>query len=984
MRKKIRALLFKSGFSVLIALIAVTTINAQQITVSGTVTSAVTGETLPGVNIAIVGESGGSVSNLNGNYEISVAADATLRFTFIGFEPQLVPVEGRTSIDVELSESTSVLDEVLVVGYGTISKRQITSSVAQVSGQDLQTVESHDPIDMLQGQMAGVVIERTSGQPGSNASITIRGQGSISASSNPLYVVDGVIAGTGSRDAVSPSDIASITVLKDAAATALYGSRASNGVVVITTKRGSSGSTQIDVRSSAGFSKTLLGNEEWMNSQELYDWHQQLVNASAGPFYQRSELLNTDVNWWDVGFDGGATQNYEASVSGGNDQTTFYLSGGYFNETGTGVGTNYDRVSGRVNVQHTFNDKLNVSSQVAGNYSVQNNVVAGAPYDMLTFAARNLPWDSPYNEDGTVRTGTEPDWYSRDSENPLYGMQWNSEEDKTTYFSGDLNLRYNLTDWAYFRTNNRFSLREGREIEFRDPRSQAGGSRNGEIAHDIDRSSSVITSNLLNLNKGWARQSLSGLIGFEFQENKSEDTYVLGTGLAPGMKILDAAATAFDTDGNIFESAFASMFAQAEYEWDETYIATVSFRRDGSSRFGANNRWGNFWSASGSWILSKEAFLSDVEFLDQLALRASYGTTGNAEISNYGAFGLYEFTRAYYGIPASWPSRTPNPDLTWEVAKTYNIGLDFDFLNRFSFSVDVYQRDNEDLLQNVTLPGTSGISSQLQNVGSVRNKGIEFQISSRNIETAQFSWTTDLTLSSNSNTVTGLNDGEAINYGGIYRIEEGHDINTIYMRKWHGVNPDTGAPQWEVVTRNDAGEITNVDITEDYGTANPQIVGATTPDFQGGLRNVFQYRNFTLNAFFTFQSGSQRYLGGGGLDHGAYMTTNKKHLQPGESYWRQPGDNATHPAQIVNGNNSAQLESTLFLYDNSYLRLRNLRLTYSLPPDNSLMQSVGLRNALLYASGDNLVTFTDYPGKDPVSGSYPIARVILFGIEVGF
>ena len=988
MGKQIHSSLLKLGFSVLILLIAVTTINAQQITVTGTVTSAATGETLPGVNVTIVGTASGTVTNLDGEYSLSVASDATLRFSFIGFQSRDIAVDGNSVINVELSESTATLDEVIVLGYATISKRQVTSSVSQVSGENLNVIATHDPVDMLQGQMAGVVVNRSSGQPGQNSSIEIRGRGSISASSSPLYVIDGIIAGTGARDAVSPSDIASITVLKDAAATALYGSRASNGVVVITTKRGRSGSTQVNVRSSVGFSQALQGNERFMNAEELYDWHQNLVNAPAGPFYNRPEVLAHDTNWFDVGFDGGGTQNFEASVSGGDDRTRFYLSGGYYNETGTGVGTNFDRLSGRMNVQHNLTDRIEISAQVSGTYSNRFDVVAGNPYNMLRFAVSNVPWDTPHNADGSVRTGREADWYSRDSENPIHGMQWNYDSNDVTYFSGDANLRYNIADWVSFRTNNRFSLRNGVREIFQDSRSAAGAPRNGQIENRNDQSHSVITSNLFNFNKGWERQSLSGLAGFEYQDNRSENAWVTGIGLAPGMQILSSAATAFSTAGNINESAFASFLAQAEYEWDETYIATVSFRRDGSSRFGANNRWGNFWSLSGSWIISNEAFMQDVTFLDQLALRGSYGTTGNAEISNYGAFGLYEFTRSYFGVPASWPSRTPNPDLTWEVAKTINVGVDVDVMDRVNFSVDVYRRDNEDLLQNVILPGTSGISSQLQNVGSVRNHGIEFQVTTRNIQSTRFNWNTTLTVSSNRNRVTALSDGESINYGGIYRIEEGFDINSVYMRKWHGVNSQTGAPQWEVVTRNDDGDIIARDITEDYGTANPQIVGATTPKFQGGINNAFQYGNFSFNAFFTFEQGSQRYLGAQGLDHGAYMTMNKRKLQSGESFWRQPGDNATHPAQIVNGNNSAQLESSLYLYDSSYLRLRNARISYDLPSDSGIMQSLGMRSLRVYASGDNLLTFTSYPGKDPASGvgggGYPIAKTYLFGIELGF
>lgn len=975
MKVKIRFtwwLLFVSAF-----LIGVPSVQAQTVTVSGQVTS-VNGESLPGVNILVVGQSTGTVTDADGRYQINVSSSGTLRFSYIGFETLDVPVQGRTTLDVILQESTALLDEVIVMGYTTVSKRQVSSSVAQVSGEVLQQAATHDPVTALEGRMAGVIIAQSSGRPGIDADITIRGTGSIGAGTSPLYVVDGVIGGSGT---VSPSDIESITVLKDAAATALYGSRAANGVVVITTKRGRPGDTQVNVRSARGYNYTMHGNERWMNAQELYDFHQTFGNAENGPFYNRPDVTKIDTNWRDIGFGTGITQMYEASVSGGSNQTTFYISGNFFQEEGTNIGTNYERISGRVNLQHDISENLNVAVQFAGNYGIRDNVVTGNPYDILVFSSRALPWDTPWNEDGTVRKGTESDWYSRDSENPLHGMQWNTDQNKSSNYAGDVRLRYNLSNWITFTSSNRFTQEDGRREIYLDARSLAGGARNGSLDYRGSRSTSVITSNLLHLNKGWETQSLSGLVGFEFSSSRSESNNVVGAGLAPGMKVLSAAAVPFSTSGGINESAFTSIFAQAEYEYMERYILTASYRTDASSRFGADNRWGAFYSLGGSWIISNESFFN-ARAIDQLALRASYGTTGNANIGNYDASGLYSFTSNYIGVPASFPSRVPNPNLTWEVAHTINLGLDLDIMDRINIALDLYHRKNTDLLQNVQLPGTSGIPSRIQNVGSVQNRGIEFQISTTNIRRADFLWRTDFTISTNQNRVLELYNGEPIERSGNRRLMEGHDMNTLWMRKWHGVNPQTGAPQWEVVTRNEQGEIINVDITEDYGTANNQIVGTTTPNFQGGFRNVIQYRNFTFNAFFTFVEGATGYYGTG-ISFGAYMTNNFRHLRPGESYWMKPGDDAHFPQNIVNGNNSGHLESSLFLYDRSYLRLRSARLSYAIP--ENLLQSVGMRSASLYVNGENLLTFTNWPGRDPAaSNDYPLARKFLFGIELGF
>lgn len=972
MRKQI---LYKSGFSLVLLLLTMATVQAQQVTVTGTVTSVETGETLPGVNVSVVGQATGTTTGLEGTYEIEVNADATLRFSYIGFVAQNIPVNSLEVIDVELAESVQALDDLVVMGYTVISKRDVSSSVAQISSQDIESFTISDPIEALEGQMAGVIVEQSSGRPGQNASILIRGTGSISASSSPLYVIDGVIAGAGARDAVAPSDIESISVLKDAAATALYGSRASNGVVVITTKRGSSGDTQITLRSSRGYTTTLHGNEEWMDSQELYDFHQNMISAEIGPFYNRSEVTQENTNWRDVGFDTGITQMYDASVSGGDDKTTFFISGNFFQEEGTNIGTKYERISGRINVQHNFNDDFRVVARVAGNNGLRDNVVTGNPYTILTFSQRALPWDNPYNEVGTVRKGTESDWYSRDSENPLHGMQWNTDIDKVSFYSADVRLEYNITNWASVSSSNRYSQRDGRREIFLDARSLIGGGRDGSIENQSNRATSVLTSNLLTMNKGWATSSLSGLVGFEYQDNREEYTNFLGGGLAPGLKIADAAAVPYDVGGSIGESAFISYFAQAEYEYLERYIATISFRRDGSSRFGANNPYGNFYSIGASWVLSREDFLADIEAIDQLALRASYGTTGNASISNYEAQGLYSFTSNYIGTPSSFPSRVPNVNLTWEVAKTYNLGVDVALFNRVNMSLDVYQRTNEDLLQNVTLPGTSGIDDRILNVGSVENKGLELAINTTNIQRPDFSWNTSFTLSANRNRVKELYDGEPIDNGD-FRIEEGYDINTFYLRHWYGVNSETGAPQWI----NSDGT-----ITEDYGSAAPQLSAATTPNFRGGIRNRIQYKNFGFDTFFTYVSGSKGYYGTG-VDFGAYMTTNYRKLRPGESYWQQPGDQSHFPANVVGGNNSGHLESSLFIYDKSYIRLRTARLSYTLSPDASFMNTLGLRNALIYVNGENLLTFTDWPGRDPAAddSSYPLARTFMFGIELGF
>jgi TonB-linked SusC/RagA family outer membrane protein len=403
-----------------------------------------------------------------------------------------------------------------------------------------------------------------------------------------------------------------------------------------------------------------------------------------------------------------------------------------------------------------------------------------------------------------------------------------------------------------------------------------------------------------------------------------------------------------------------------------------------------DNRYGNFYSVGGSWLLSNESFMDDMDAVDLLRVRASYGTTGNAGIGNYEHYGLYAYTVQYAGNPGAIPSRTPNPELTWEIARQANFGIDLELFERVDFSTDIYQQTNEDLLLAVVLPATAGFASRTENVGTVRNRGVEFEVSTRNMVGTNFSWSTDFNISFNRNRVMELHDGEDI-LAGNQRIMEGYDKNTWYMRKWAGVDPETGDPLWEVLERDDDGNVISSDVTSNYNEATQQAVGTASPDFTGGIRNRLSYGGVSLSAFFTFVSGNEIYHSARQLfdSDGGYPGYNQMVLHDGWTRWEQPGDEATHPRAVYGGNQNSNSPSSRYLEDGSYLRLQNVTISYDLQPD--LLNQIGLRSLRFYASGDNLLTLTNFSGMDPeveiesatAGTKYPISRKLLFGIEIG-
>lgn len=951
--------------------------------IEGQVTSAADSQPLPGVNVVIQGTGRGTATGADGTFAIEGVepGEYTLAASFVGYRDQSRDIEvaggETTEVNFALQSSVGDLDEMIVVGYTEKSRRELTSSMETVGEAELEDVTANDATSLLQGKSAGLYVTTGSGDPGAEPSVRVRGTGSISAGADPLYVVDGTISGGVLPD---PSNIESVTVLKDAAATALYGSRAANGVVVINTKQGTrGGETTVDIQVSSGVSEKTTGNFDVMNASQLNNLHDQMESTYADDDFTQ----NTD--WQELAFRTATTNNVEASVSGGTESTSFYIAGSYYREEGTLIEDNLNRFGGRLNISHNITEDLIVDTRINGRYTFEDNNPAGTLYEAYT----NLPWDSPYANDGSLRTGREDSWIGRDQSNFLYPLQYNYSQGEEYDFNGTVTLEYSVLPSVTLETTNQATLQRDDGLQYRDARTQAGSVNSGEVYDYFSNSSTLLTSNQFTFDRSFGNHNTEAILGFEYEYNHYDGFNAEGGGIFPGLSILDVSSEPVSIGGSATKSIFVSGFSQANYDYNKTYFASVSFRRDGSSRFGSNNRYGNFYSVAGSWMMSNEAFLSGQDWLEELKLRASYGTTGNAQIGNFVSREVYSFQSPYNGATGSRPVRLGNPNLTWEVAKKTNVGVDFNAFDRVDLSLDVYQRVNEDLLQDVPQSGVTGFTSRIENVGSVRNRGLEVALSTTNLERA-VRWTTDFNIGFNDNEVLELAGGEPV-LAGNQRIIEGKDLRTWYLRKWAGVDPETGRPLWEKEVTDSEGNVTGVELTSNYNEATLQAVGSATPDFTGGLRNTVEYKGFTLSAFVNFVYGNEVYHSARELfdSDGAYLTYNYMELEEDWSRWQEPGDDATHPKPTPGGNNNSNSPSSRYLEDGSYLRLKNVRLSYNVP--SAWANSLNLQSARIYVSGDNLLTFTDFSGMDPevgVSGTagtkYPISRKVMVGVGLNF
>ncbi|SHG26426.1 TonB-linked outer membrane protein, SusC/RagA family [Salegentibacter echinorum] len=955
-----------------------TPINLQEtITVTGTVTEAETGMPVPAANILEIGTSNGVMTDFDGNYSIEVSEGAILKVSYIGYATQEVEVNGRNEIDIALKQDAAALDEVVVVGYGIQKKSDLTGAISSVNSEELTKGGSVSNVaQALQGKASGVSVTQNSNAPGGSMSIRIRGSNSVSSSNEPLYVVDGFPTTNGAN--INTDDIESMEILKDASATAIYGSRGANGVVLITTKRGKAGESTISYNGYTSIQKPIvpfdmLNSKEYMSlANDLYREIAGQENQEFGEYTQSQ--LDSDINtdWIEAATRNGKIQDHNIQFRTGSEKTKILSSIGYFDQEGILKNTNFSRVSGRINIDQTFNDYIKSGASVLAqreNSNYQNyagNVLnSNVLYGILTYD----PTVPVYNEDGSF--GRPP---GGKGDNPLANLLSRINDLQKDKFNGTLYLEVTPIKQVNIRMNAGTEIVQNKIGNYLSKASYQGSIDEG-VASVTDFS---LTHNLLDVVANYNdefndKHSLNLMGGYSYEkfinESKGANVYGFSTDLYE-YNNLGAASTITDVSSYKSENMLVSFFGRANYVFDEKYLFTFTIRADGSSRFGEENKWGTFPSGSIAWRLINESFMTDQDVFSDLKLRAGYGKTGNERIGNYASYGLisnsnYTFDGITNTSGAVLSGGSPeNAGLKWETTSQYNIGADIGvFHNRIHLSMDAYYKKTDDLLINVNLPFYTGYTSGLSNVGSIENKGFEFTADSKNI-VGDFTWDTQLNFSLNRNKVLNLGKESEIlltsskPFGSVSEenyaiIREGEALGSLFGYKYQGVlqEGEDYAPQPQAVPGdpkfadiNGDGEITSADRT---------IIGNAHPKFSFGLTNNFTYANFDLSFFIYGNLGNE-------LLNMTRMNLEWKRTTTALDRWTPENTNTDIPRNGFFYSQYGGYINDHFIEDASFIRLRNLTLGYTLPLENRIIKSFRV-----YAMAENLFTITDYSGWDP-------------------
>ena len=935
------------------------------------------GETIIGANIMIKGTGTGVSTNIDGEFSIEAAAGEELIVSFIGYLTQTIKIDSQKTLNIKLLEDTKTLEEVVVVGYTVQTKSAVTGSVAVVKADKLKDVNTLEVGSMLQGKVSGVYVSGSSGEPGQASKIRIRGKGTLNSSVSPLWVVDGVIVGE--DPGLNPNEIDNISVLKDGSATALYGSRAANGVIVVTTKRGEYDANKYSVSVNAGVSLLSTGRLEMMNSQELYDYQKSWNNQS----WFTEELLKHNTDWFKEASKPGLYTNANITYTGSSGRMRSFVMADYYREEGAIKDFTLDRFTFRSNNDVKFTDRFTMSTKISGSLS-RTDSQQRSVYNTYLY----LPWDFPYNEDGSIRSGQEQDWRGRDGINDMYDLQWNWSRSKKLTVDGTINFNYQITDWLRFESNNYIRYISNRSESYTDKRSRSGQSDKGSLSNSNSLLTKQFTNQMIRFEKSFGKHKVNALGAYEYTRHFYESTSAEGRGIQPGREILDVTTGIKSIGGYKDAIATQSALFNANYDYDNRYMGQVSYRMDESSCFGKNNRMGHFFTVSGGWNIQNETFFESLrESVNQLKVRVSYGSLGNTPGAYYGHYPLYS-SMMYNDEVAYFPSQMGNADLSWEKCYTTNIGIDARFFDRFGVTIDLYNKNTSDLLYYAPLPNISGYTGQYKNVGAINNKGLEISLNADVIRTSKFQWTSDFNIGFNRNRVTELYGGKP-ELKGLKRLEEGRDMDEWYLREWAGVDPANGSPLWYTTDEN--GKRTT---TDSYNKADRVYCGSAAPKFTGGWMNSFSYKGFTLTANFDFVYGNLLYNQSRELldSDGAYADYNSMKLKSGWKRWEKEGDIATHPKAINGGNKNSNKSSSRYLEKGNYFSLRNLSLGYSIP--EKLCGKLGLQRVNVSCSADNLFTLTPFSGVSPqLSDSstdgyagtiYPLSRRIVFGLNVSF
>lgn len=999
----------KTFHVICMALLLGTTSAFASITVKGQVTSAEDGLGMPGASIVVKGTTTGTITDFDGNYEIEVDNGATLVFSFMGYKSQ--EHKAVPHLSVTLQSDAIMMQEVVSLGYSSVKKAELSSAVVTVSADQLTDVTTSDVGNMLQGKVAGVQVTNAGGQPGDAAQIRVRGTGSITASSDPVYVVDGVMGAS-----FNPQDVETISVLKDAGATGIYGAAAAGGVIVVTTKQGKKNDKlSVDIKATAGAKQALYSNYKMMNSAELYNFHKSLYSKTVFNSQYPKSLLEQDYNWQDEFFRTGVVQDYYVSVKGGSEKIGYYAGLSYYGEEGTLKCTGMQKVSGQFSMNADLTKWLDMS--VRASFS-KSSVDYAPSWTMLDDAFNKMPWDNPYELDadgnstgkylyvnGDTRSDNGGKWWSQSKWNALNTTQYNYAKSNNFDFNGTLVFNVHFTDWLHFTTTNTFSTGYYKSTEYRDPRAFDSEYANGYLSNSIGLSKSFGTINILKANGQWGQHSLSGMLGYEYSTWKSEYTNAAGTGMPNGVDALNS-CTPYSVGGYEIPGASWATFIQAQYDYGKRYFLTATFRAEASSIFAPKNRVGYFPSVAASWLISNEEFMKSQDVVSFLKLRASYGITGNNNIPAYKYLATYALNSLYQNKVSATPSRLANPLLHWETANMAAVGIDLTFIDRIDMSIDLYNTDNTGLLLNVPVAPSTGFFEVTQNAGSVRNQGIEYRLDANVLNIDKWNWNIGFNIGFNRNRVTNTPNGPFLQTASSVsqQVKEGQDIYSWYMKEWAGVNPENGDPLWYVVDANEQyvlDENGNKTTTNDYNATNAHVVGKATPLFSGGLNTQLSWNGIFLsvNTNFTYGNKIYNFTRMSTDADGAYVGYNQMSIEnsvQGWSRWEKAGDVATHPKSQLNGNHNSNAISSRYLEDGSYFRIKNLTVGYDFP--TKLIKKAYMTRCRIYFSADNLFTATKFSGMDPeitlttstndlagmYSQTYPVGRTFQGGVEISF
>lgn len=963
---------------------------AQNRVVRGKVISPEDGTGLPGVSVFVKGTSKGTVTDQEGMYQVEVTPqENTLVFSFIGYLTKEVAIDNQESINITLQTDTKQLSEIVVTGYTSVDKRLLNESVGVVKADAIKDLPVASIDGVLQGQTSGIQVSQNSGTPGGAMSVRVRGTTSINGSGQPLYVIDGIPVttddyaqvgyegqGISALSDLNPNEVESFSVLKDAAAVAIYGARASNGVVLITTKRGKKGNSVIAFNTYQGVQQ-VWHKLDMLNKRQWMEYRNDLTDSEVFTEADMNDPTIPNTDWQDVIFRSAAMSSYDLSVTGGDDKTKFFASGSYFQQDGIVIGSAFRRINARFNLDHRVNKRLNIGTSIGFTNSKTNRIESDASLHGPLPNGISMPAIYPvYNDDGT---------YNQDGpySNPVSIAKEATNENFTYRAIGNVFAELEIMPGLTFTSKwgiDFYNLRE-HAFEFN---TVQGQKYNGLGFETYTNALNMVSNNILKYEKSFDKHSVDVLLGYSFEKKQVRDIYVRGQDYAgPDLPYLNSASTFVLPSASATDKGLRSFFAKANYNFDNKYLFGLSGRIDASTNFGDNYKNGFFPAVSAAWRLSEESFISDnMDQISQLKLRASYGLLGNDVAAPF-QYAAYYTSGTYMGQPSLFPQNMPNPNLKWESTAQFDVGLDVGlFDDKVTVTIDYYNKQTKDMLLARPLPPNSGFTSVTENLGQLENQGIELTVGGSHTF-GSVRWTSNLNLSANRNKVTKLYKGQPIidvGRGG-NSVMEGQPLGIFYSLKSLGVDPSTG-------------DIVYLDKNND-GIEDRVIVGNPQPKFIGGFTNTFAYAGFDLSIFLQFSYGNDIFNGSRlfleSLQGGDNQTTDVLRR------WKKPGDITDIPrATLESVAADNKRVSSRFIEDGSYLRIKNVTLGYSF--NKELLERVHVSSLRLYVSAQNLFTFTKYSGLDPEVNyggndtyqvgtdffTFPQARSLTVGLNLKF